>query len=112
MTRGATAYPAYSVEQLARVKAAIAAEAQRAHARWPQYAGHWETDEWRVVRVTRRVRTKLGVAFEAGDLTILRIEPPDERFGLPALHMAYSWRNRCDTAIRPTHYRDAGEGAA
>jgi hypothetical protein len=42
--------------------------AERAHAQYPQYAGHW--DGWELAEVTRRVTTKGGLAFEPGDLVL------------------------------------------
>lgn len=82
----------------------ITRAAARAHARFPQYEGHWGDDKWQVGVIRSRVRTKLGVAFERGDL-ILWHEPTAEdiRFaekdGLPAHRTAYSIRNGIDTAF-------------
>jgi hypothetical protein len=76
-------------------------EAARKHAQWSQYEGHWDGDEWYVVRLKRAVRTKLGQAFEKGELTIAR--DPDDRdreAGLPDSVCAYSLSNRIDTWIR------------
>jgi hypothetical protein len=64
-----------------------------------QYAGHWDGAEWRVVRVRRTVKTKLGVAFKVGDVTIAK------RGGSAAdvagnFDTAYSLRNGADTSVR------------
>lgn len=75
------------------VRTAIVDQANAAHRQYPQYAGHWDGPEWRVVRVTRRVETKMGVAFEAGDVTIGN--PDADHF------WAYSFRNNIDTAVAP-----------
>lgn len=37
-------------------------------AQYPQYKGHF--DNYVLVRVTKRIKTKGGVAFEAGDVSI------------------------------------------
>src|SRR6185295_1878541 len=42
--------------------------ADKAHAAYPQYRGHW--DGWKLGRVIRDVETKAGVAFRAGDLAL------------------------------------------
>lgn len=72
----------------------IAKEAQRDHVMYPQYEGHWETDDWFLVRFTDQVETKLGEAFLRGDVTIARLDD-DDRGTL----MAYSRRNHIDTSI-------------
>ena len=96
--------PRYDAQALARIRAAALETAETQNARWPQYAGHWRTPEWYLVRVTRRVATKLGVAFEQGDIALARWDQPDPRdealFGprRPFL-TAYSARNRIDTSI-------------
>lgn len=71
------------------------AQAEADMAQWPQYKGHF--DRYRLVRVTRKVKTKLGVAFEKGDIAI----------ALEAAHpcdyavTVYSFRNKCDTGLTP-----------
>lgn len=65
--------------------------------RFPQYRGHF--DAYEVVRVTRSINTKAGQAFKRGDLTIAKWQEADERFGLPAGWVAFSFRNGCDTGI-------------
>jgi len=65
--------------------------------RFPQYLGAFSGRA--VVRLRRKVRTKMGVAFERGDLTIARWEPADERFGIPAGWVAFSFRNGIDTSV-------------
>ncbi len=83
-------------------------KARTSHAQYPQYAGHWDGPEWVLVRVTRRIRTKLGVAFERGELALARRTPPETDSSLsPAIlaemnrpsWTAYSVRNRADTQI-------------
>jgi hypothetical protein len=59
------------------LRAALVAEADTAHLQYPQYREHW--DGWRVAEVTRRFRTKLGVAFEPGDLVLVSPETYDEK---------------------------------
>jgi hypothetical protein len=83
-------------------KQAIIEQAEAAHARYPQYAGHWSGEEWKLVKVNRRIVSKLGVAFEVGDVTIARPDPYDERDNAGRLlWFAYSTRNNVDTAVRP-----------
>jgi hypothetical protein len=73
----------------------IAKEAQRDHVMYPQYEGHWETDDWFLVRFTSEVETKLGGAFFPGDVTIAHLDE-DHREGVLT---AYSRRNHIDTFI-------------
>lgn len=93
----------------------IVAEAQARHAQYPQYEGHWTGDEWVVVRVTKTIRTKMGVAFEQGDLSIARRETRTERVAprgafLPyeqwpekEFATVYSRRNGIDTSVPARH---------
>lgn len=76
----------------------VAAAAEQQHADHPQYRGHWDGDEWQPVRLTRRVTTKMGVAFEAGDVTLARWTPDTD----DTVATAYSFRNRVDTSVRYT----------
>lgn len=80
------------------VHAAVVAEADRDHAQYPQYAGHWSGDEWVLVRFVRKVETKLGLAFAEGDLTIAKISDPKLGPGSVSA-TAYSRRNRIDTSV-------------
>jgi hypothetical protein len=61
----------------------------------PQYAGHWSGDEWQVGTVGTRVRTKSGVAFEAGGLVLFKRGEGYQRVETTA----YSIRNGVDTAV-------------
>lgn len=79
---------------VARATLRMAAEAD--NAAYPQYAGHW--DGWGVCRVKRRVTTKMGVAFEKGDLAICRPSIFDPETGKRTITL-YSARNAVDTGI-------------
>lgn len=75
----------------------LTADASAAHEQYPQYRGHWHG--WDIGVVRHKVETKLGLAFEAGDLVLLR---PRTRlwFGLRDTDVtAYSWRNGIDTRL-------------
>ena len=91
-------------------------EAEAKHAQYPQYVGHW--DGWRIAEITRTVRTKLGTAFEAGDLVLVSTTVREERIpptgrgsaGTPyadwpvkRFATAYSYRNGIDTSIPVEH---------
>ncbi len=93
------------------------ADAEQAHARYPQYANHW--DDWRIAEITRRVRTKSGVAFERGDLVLVapttytekvppRGQPFAEYHEWPEREFAtaYSFRTGNDTAVLATEVRE------
>jgi hypothetical protein len=95
----------------AQVNAAEAAEAGSAaplvrlladakHQQWPQYVGHWNGPGWVPYRVTRRIETKLGVAFEPGDVTLgCRFRT---RLWSSSTVTLYSLRNGCNTTIDAT----------
>lgn len=78
--------------------------AERAHARYPQYQGHWRGQEWQIGVIDSRVQSAMGVAFERGDV-VLWHEPTAEdvrfaeRDGLAACCTAYSVRFTVDTTI-------------
>lgn len=81
-------------------KGAMTADVVRAvagveHQEYPQYNGHWdEANGWVLVLVTRKVETKMGVAFEPGDVTL------GKRAGfLGDGWTVYSIRNGCDTRL-------------
>ncbi len=73
------------------IRQTLVAQAEAQLAQYPQYRGHW--DGWRVGRITRDVKTKLGVAFKRDDV-VLYTDDRGARFVT-----AYSFRNRVDTSI-------------
>jgi hypothetical protein len=79
---------------IAATVASLIAEAEEANAKYPQYAGHW--DGWRVIEVARSVRTKLGEAFQSGDLVLCR---PGQLPDAPGFVTCYSRRNGVDTSV-------------
>lgn len=66
-------------------------------AQWPQYRGHF--DAYRIGRITRDVKTKLGLAFRKGDVVIWTIGERDLGNGPEVTFTAWSVRNRCDTGV-------------
>lgn len=71
----------------------VRAQAEADHERYPQYTGHWDRERgWEVVTVTPLVVTKLGEAFQPGDVTIARVDEKGE-------WTAYSLRTKCDTLV-------------
>lgn len=108
----ATAIHGKNGAELIRIKANLIEQAQASHAQWPQYADHWTTPEWLLVRFNRRVTTKAGVAFERGDYTIARgagpEDPCDHQFCRNQNHApywtAFSVRNNIDTQIPVTYF--------
>lgn len=67
-------------------------------AKFPQYRGRFDGLE--VVRITRALRTKLGGAFEKGDVVLLRREegPVVAGMNYPSF-FAFSFRNGCETGL-------------
>jgi hypothetical protein len=70
--------------------------AAAAHAEYPQYDGHWRGPEWKIVRMRRQQEGKMGVSFEAGDITLAREQIGGEFDGS---WFGYSWRTECDTLV-------------
>jgi hypothetical protein len=79
--------------------AGLLAQADADHAQHPQYANYW--DGWRVVEVTAQVRTKLGVAFEPGDLALAA--PPET---VAPFRTVYSTRNKINTSVQGALVRE------
>lgn len=80
---------------------AIVRLADAAHAEYPQYAGHWEGEEWQVGVIRRRVRTRAGIAFEPGDVVLWRIKRDEETRYLTA----YSVRHEVKTTVKPSNIK-------
>lgn len=88
---------------------ALRSAARAAHEDFPQYCGYWDGPEWVLVRMSRRVKTKMGVAFEKGEVALARRSPkePNSSSLSPAARAelnkpsweAYSVRNRCNTIV-------------
>jgi hypothetical protein len=107
---GRVTYPEVSWDCTVRnLKNAIRERANSDNAQWLQYKGHWDGPEWVLVKVTRRVKTKMGVAFEKGEIALARKTPqePDSANLSPATRAeinkpswtVYSVRNRVDTKV-------------
>ena len=72
---------------------------------YPQYSGHW--NGWVLAKVTRDVKTKLGMAFRRGDLVL--VEPDMSRYERASdvaltqgFRTCYSHRNRVNTSVKVT----------
>jgi hypothetical protein len=88
-----------------RALAALKDDAVREHAAYPQYAGYF--DRYRLGRVTRRIKTKAGVAFEVGDLCIFAPTLHSDIPGLASTCVdAYSNRNGCVTVLRASDVKE------
>ncbi|MEK6443690.1 hypothetical protein [Pseudonocardia sp. T1-2H] len=85
-------------ELLDKVAAIRRAEAEAAHAAYPQYLGHWT--DWTLVEITEHVRTKSGIAFEPGDLVLANPKRWDSMFVT-----CYSYRNGVDTSVPSSFVR-------
>lgn len=66
-----------------------------------QYKGHF--DGYVLCRVKKTVKSKMGVAFEKGDLAIMTPFKPHDGHDRELLGCmtVYSQRNGCDTVLRP-----------
>lgn len=69
--------------------------AAAAVAQYPQYTGHFVN--YRLCRVKRTIRTKMGVAFVAGDLAIAA--PTSRGIIGDRYYTVWSSLNHCDTSV-------------
>lgn len=77
----------------------LIANAASALAAYPQYAGCHDGPEWTLIRVSRVVKTKMGQAFERGEIALARPSNDDDlRVGLDGWH-AWSPANRIHTFL-------------
>ncbi len=83
-----------AIESVEAAREYIRRAAAVAHAAFPHYEGHWSGEEWQIGVIGSRVRTKIGVVFEAGDVVLFK----REGYGNTET-TAYSIRNGVDAAV-------------
>lgn len=79
----------------AAVKETLIDAAEQAHARFPQYANHWRSPDWKLARVKRGVKTKAGRSFSKDEIVLARVSPHDG----PDFVDAYSAATKVDTLL-------------
>lgn len=94
--RAASAYRAMLKALYPKIAADLKTKAAADMAQWPQYKGHF--DGYQLARVKRSVKTKMGLAFEAGEV-VIAVKAAFQFPGHPASVTAYSARNKCDTGL-------------
>ncbi len=91
----------HNVDLAATLRSLLATAAAQVE-RYPQYRGHFAS--YRLVRVRRDVKTKMGLAFARGEFAIAT-EKKDDLPGLPSSGKyvtVWSRRNQVDTSVRTT----------
>jgi hypothetical protein len=83
-------------DSVTRSKLIAKAEAQMAT--WPQYKDHFK--DYILVQVHKDVKTKLGLAFSAGEVTIAKPVPHED-----GGRVLYSFKNQSDTLLREKHFK-------
>lgn len=88
-------------ELVATIREMIVTTAAEKHAAYPQYEGHWSGEEWQLGIVGEAIRTKLGLAFDAGDVVLYKLTSAQEMVqgSDGAFVTAYSVRNGVGTRI-------------
>ena len=92
------------------LRAKLIADAEAAHAQYPQYKGHW--DNWILGRVKRRIAMrKTGWHLEKG--TVLLMEPQAEPLGMGPhagedFRIVYSPVSNMDTSVPDSHLEIIG----
>lgn len=87
-------------------KAVLVAEAEAQNAKYPQYKGHWDGPEWKLFMIRKNVRTKMGLAFEKGEVVLGKVNSTPIFSGPYAGQQSftcYSAKNRIDTGLRACH---------
>jgi hypothetical protein len=85
-------------DSVTRAKLIAKAEAQMM-AKWPQYKGHF--DDYILVQVNLKdVKTKMGLAFSAGEVTIAKPVPHED-----GGRVLWSFKNQCNTLLREKHFK-------
>lgn len=79
------------------VRSSLIAEAAAKMAPFPQYRGKF--DSYILVRVKRRIRTKMGIAFDRGEIAIASAETRPEGPNDIICRTVWSRRNSCDTLV-------------
>lgn len=79
-----------------RTKEQLVAQADKAHAKFPQYKNHWSGKKWFVAEIRKNITTAFGQAFRKGDVVLAK---KDGSFGGIPVVMCYSYRTRIDTSI-------------
>jgi len=82
-------------DQYNHLIARLRGQADADHAAYPQYAYYWDGREWFPIVITMDITTKMGLAFQKGDVVLAK------RYGSyswPST-LAYSFRNKCNTPI-------------
>jgi hypothetical protein len=94
--------PASAVEHL---RTALVNHALAHLSQWPQY-GPAYFDGWRPAEITKRVVTKLGVAFEPGDVVLVSPVTRTDVHSRMTWTSAYSGRNKITTSVDPRFVRE------
>lgn len=91
------AVPFWRPSRAADLRATLVLQANIDHSQYPQYEGYWDGPQWRVARVRRPVTTKMGLAFDKGDIVLAKQSSGslDQRLWVTG----YSWRNRVNTSV-------------
>lgn len=88
-------------ELVATIRRMIVEAADEAHAAFGQYEGYWSGEEWQLGMITRATRTRLGLAFDAGDVVLYKLTTAQEMVqgSDGAFVTAYSMRNGVNTRV-------------
>lgn len=82
----------------AQLAETLRTEAREQTKAWPQYGGAY-FDGWKLGRLTRDIKTKLGAAGRKGDLVIFREDTLPGPDGDEAVRTFWSRTNACATSV-------------
>ncbi len=90
------------MNNLQAVRSSIIESAEQATSQYPQYRGHW--NECKLVRIKRTIKTKLGVAFIKGEVSVAQDAGkgllPQYAAELAGCVSVWSKSNKVDTVLK------------
>jgi hypothetical protein len=84
----------------------LVGDAKAAMAKYPQYATHF--NGYMLCRIRKTIKTKMGVAFRAGEIAIFNPGKPEHGFG-GLTYPVWSRTNQIDTCLPATDFEPIGQ---
>lgn len=94
--------PAATIEVIRQLAAAD-------HAKYPQYNGFWDGDEWTLARATTRIRSKGGIQADTGDVVLYRCNGFGSTFSSEFYSVRLGWMCAAGYGLLPMTSRYTGK---
>jgi hypothetical protein len=93
----------------------LIAIADAKHTQYPQYKNYW--DNWVLMVVTKKVKTKMGVAFDKGEVVLVKPQTefhkvmpkenlPYDQWPEKEFRVAYSVKTGCNTQVDAKSFKE------